>query len=224
MPFPVNIHLGNATIPSHQILEILAYMLGFRYYLYLRKKLKDTISDENRLWIFIAAAGGAFIFSHVIGVLERPDQLYRMSFIYFMTYPLILGMCIGRLGCFLAGLEDGTYGIVSDVPWAIDFGDGTPRHPAQLYEILFLIILWLGLRLFEQKRILKDGAKFKIYLATYCVFRFFVEFIKPAYFFNFGLSVLQITALSGIIYYWKIFIFPHKILFEQPSQHFHQVN
>ena len=39
-----------------------------------------------------------------------------------MVYPLILAMIIGRTGCFLGGLEDGTFGIATTLPWGIDFG------------------------------------------------------------------------------------------------------
>ena len=55
--------------------------------------------------------------------------------------PLAIGMAIGRLGCFFAGLADHTYGNPTSLPWGVDFGDGIPRHPTQLYEIVF-IGLW----------------------------------------------------------------------------------
>jgi phosphatidylglycerol---prolipoprotein diacylglyceryl transferase len=65
------------------------------------------------------------------------------------VYPLILGQSIGRIGCFLTGLDDHTCGIFTSLPWGVNFGDG-PRHPTQLYEILFLLILGLGIYLFER--------------------------------------------------------------------------
>src|SRR5215471_519694 len=36
--------------------------------------------------------------------------------------PLALGIAVGRIGCFLAGLPDYTYGIPTTLPWGIDFG------------------------------------------------------------------------------------------------------
>jgi len=61
-----------------------------------------------------------------------------------------LGVVIGRLGCFFAGLPDGTYGAPTRLPWAVDLGDGVGRHPVQLYEsgsmALFLAIYLLGLQ------------------------------------------------------------------------------
>ena len=51
--------------------------------------------------------------------------------------PLVVGIAIGRIGCFLTGLDDNTHGLPTSLPWAVDFGDGVPRHPAQLYESPF---------------------------------------------------------------------------------------
>ncbi len=49
--------------------------------------------------------------------------------------PILVGLIIGRIGCFIAGLHDDTYGNPTALPWGIDFGDGIPRHPTQLYDI-----------------------------------------------------------------------------------------
>src|SRR4051812_2008111 len=61
-----------------------------------------------------------------------------------------LGAVIGRLGCFFSGLVDDTYGAPTRLPWAVDLGDGIPRHPVQLYEsaamALFLALYLLALR------------------------------------------------------------------------------
>jgi len=129
-----------------------------------------------------------------------------------MVYPLILAMIIGRTGCFLAGLEDGTYGIATNLPWAINFGDGIRRHPTNLYEIVFWIILWVTLKAIERNYQFTDGSKFKIFLSSYLIFRFLVEFIKPDYFFSFGLSVIQLVCIAGILYYYKVFLYPSKLI------------
>ena len=129
-----------------------------------------------------------------------------------MVYPLILAMIIGRIGCFLAGLDDGTYGVPSNLPWAINFGDGIRRHPTNLYEILFWAVLWILLQVTEKKYRFTDGSKFRIFLSSYLVFRFLDEFIKPDYFFSFGLSVIQLVCIAGIVYYYKVFCYPSKLL------------
>lgn len=245
MQFPVNIPIGKSIIPIHFLCETLAYAVGYRYYTYLRKSQADAITDHQRIIIFVGAAIGAFIGSHVLGVFENPDRLVGMNWIYFMgnttiiggllggllgveltkkkigvtvssgdlmVYPIIVSMLIGRTGCFLAGLTDGTYGIASNLPWAINFGDGVRRHPTNLYEMLFWLVLWLALSRLEKRHELANGAKFKLLMVSYLLFRLCVEFIKPAYVFSFGLSVLQLACLAGLAYYYKVLLYPFKSL------------
>ena len=50
--------------------------------------------------------------------------------------PLAVGIAAGRLGCLFSGLPDFTYGTPTALPWAVDIGDGVPRHPVQVYESL----------------------------------------------------------------------------------------
>ncbi|MCD8739434.1 prolipoprotein diacylglyceryl transferase [Mucilaginibacter roseus] len=245
MHFPVDLHIGKLSLPIHFICETLSYFIGYRYYSYLRRHVYDTISDYNRLLIFIGAAAGAFLGSHVVGVFENPEYLKQLSLYNFMAnktiiggllggligvelvkkvigvkassgdlmvYPLIIAMIIGRTGCFFAGLEDGTYGIATTLPWAINFGDGVYRHPTNLYEILFWLILWIAIGAISRRYTLADGAKFKLFMVSYLLFRLFIEFIKPAYFFNIGLSTIQLVCLGGLLYYYKVFIKPVKLI------------
>lgn len=125
-------------------------------------------------------------------------------------FPIILGMMIGRVGCFLAGLEDGTYGLPTHVSWGIDFGDGIPRHPTQLYDLIFLALLWIVLKALEIR--LRPGLKFQLFLAAYLGYRFLVEFLKPTHTIAAGLSVLQIACLLGLIYYLLTWCFPGSFL------------
>ncbi|OUJ72975.1 prolipoprotein diacylglyceryl transferase [Hymenobacter crusticola] len=123
-----------------------------------------------------------------------------------MVYPLLLGMGLGRVGCFLSGLEDGTYGTATTLPWGIDFGDGTRRHPTNLYEILFLLAFGLGLWLLERRRLLPDGWRFRLFLASYLLFRLLVEFIKPTPPLpGLGLTPIQWACVAGLGYYAWLF-------------------
>ncbi|MCU0448834.1 MAG: prolipoprotein diacylglyceryl transferase [Bernardetiaceae bacterium] len=129
-----------------------------------------------------------------------------------MAYPLVLGLAIGRVGCLLGGLKDGTVGVASSLPWAIDFGDGVPRHPTSLYEIIFLLSLGLGLKTLERHFTLTNGARFKLFLASYLVFRFAIEFIKPVVPVAAGLGSIQWACLGGGLYYWRVFWQPRRLL------------
>jgi prolipoprotein diacylglyceryltransferase len=85
-----------------------------------------------------------------IGLRDSTGDLYAI--------PLALGIAIGRIGCFLTGLTDNTYGTPTSLPWAINFGDGIPRHPTQLYEIIFLVALIPVLYLVLDRIVTLSGA------------------------------------------------------------------
>lgn len=119
-----------------------------------------------------------------------------------MVFPLLLGLSIGRLGCLLSGLADGTYGTATALPWGIDFGDGIRRHPTNLYEILFLGALALLLGRLERRRKLPEGRRFQLFLSGYLLFRLLVEFIKPTpALAGLGLTSIQWACVAGLGYY-----------------------
>jgi prolipoprotein diacylglyceryltransferase len=110
-----------------------------------------------------------------------------------------VGLAIGRVGCFLAGLHDDTYGLPTAAPWGLDFGDGMPRHPTQLYEIA--IVLPLGWAL-HRARFAMPGLAFKLFLAAYLLWRLFIEFLKPVPMaWSLGLSGIQWTCLVALAVY-----------------------
>ncbi|HET7931209.1 MAG TPA: prolipoprotein diacylglyceryl transferase family protein [Rhodanobacteraceae bacterium] len=115
--------------------------------------------------------------------------------------PLTVGMCIGRVGCFLAGLPDHTYGTPTSLPWGVDFGDGIPRHPTQLYEIAFLLLQFAVIHA-RRAHFVRAGDKFRAFMVGYLAFRLLVEFIKPVFFsYPPGLSGLQWLCIAGLVYY-----------------------
>jgi prolipoprotein diacylglyceryltransferase len=127
------------------------------------------------------------------------------------VYPMILALIIGRVGCFFMGVYEETYGTVTKLPMGMDLGDGQLRHPVSLYEILFLFLLWIGLKMLQKNFLLEHGALFKIFMIAYMVFRFVLDFIKPHYTFNVGLSTIQLTCIAGLFYYSPYIIKPRKL-------------
>ena len=106
--------------------------------------------------------------------------------------PVAAANAVGRLACFCGGC---CFGLPTDLPWGIDFGDGIPRHPAQLYEFLFhlaaactLIQLW-SRRLFQ-------GQLIKLYILSYLAFRFVTEFVRPEPRVWLDLTIYQWAALA----------------------------
>ena len=119
------------------------------------------------------------------------------------TLPLIVGIFIGRIGCFLSGTKEFTYGHVTSFILGMDLGDGMKRHPLALYELLFLGILFFVLRnLYLQKR-LENGLLFQLFMLSYFGFRFLLEFFKPNVFFLLHLSTIQWLCIICFVYYHK---------------------
>lgn len=113
--------------------------------------------------------------------------------------PLLVGMAIGRIGCFLSGLDDHTHGLPTALPWGVDFGDGVPRHPTQLYEIAVLVALALLLRP-RPGRAWPEGLRFRLFLGTYLAFRLGVDALKPGDPLALGLGAIQWAALAGLLW------------------------
>jgi prolipoprotein diacylglyceryltransferase len=128
------------------------------------------------------------------------------------VFPMILALIIGRLGCFSMGIHEETYGIATKFPWGMNLGDGIRRHPVTLYEIAFLALLWAGLVQVEKRVLFEAGARFKLFMIAYLLFRFFQDFIKPHYTFPIGLSTIQLTSLVGLLYYCRYILHPGYLL------------
>jgi len=109
-----------------------------------------------------------------------------------VALPLSTGLVVARLGCFLNGCCRGEE---TSLAWAVDFGDGVRRHPIQLYETAFHLLTAgaiLGLRLGGALR----GEVLRLYLITYCVYRFATEWIRPEPVSWLGLTVPQIVVAT----------------------------
>jgi prolipoprotein diacylglyceryltransferase len=147
--------------------------------------------------------GGKTIVGGLIGGLIAVEWIKRRLGVVVATgdlfvLPLVLGIAVGRIGCFLSGLVDRTYGVATGLPWGVNFGDGVARHPTQLYEIAFLAGLAILLLVLSGR--LSVGNRFKLFMIGYLAFRLTVDFVKPAVRIG-GLSTIQWAALAVIAYY-----------------------
>ncbi|WP_396602534.1 prolipoprotein diacylglyceryl transferase [Algibacter sp. R77976] len=122
------------------------------------------------------------------------------------TFPIILGIFIGRVGCFLSGINEFTYGYETSSVFGMDLGDGVLRHPTSLYELVFLVVLFFCLKWIKNTKHLKNGELFKWFMILYFAFRFFIEFLKPNVFYVFGLSSIQILCIICLLYYRKTIV------------------
>jgi prolipoprotein diacylglyceryltransferase len=222
------------------VCDLLAYFLGFRLYLVLKRRAPGPqLPWETGTWILAGCLFGALIGAKLLAWSEAPQLYWALRHdpnFWFggktivggllggwagtemakralgvttstgdvCVYPLILGMCIGRVGCFLTGLSDNTCGVRTSLPWGVDYGDGIPRHPAQIYEILFLLAL--GLALWAARSALATpGLRFRWFMTGYLAFRFYIDFFKPHWTLFGGLSGIQWGCLAGLVFCaWSI--------------------
>ncbi|GIP23892.1 MULTISPECIES: prolipoprotein diacylglyceryl transferase [Paenibacillus] len=239
MQFPVYIHIGKLVIHPHFLFETLAYFLGFRVYLWTRRKTEVPV--KNMFWVIVGAAIGAALGSKLLFWFENPELLKSIGSHWTelmagktivggllggligvelakkmvgitrstgddFVFPLLFAIGIGRIGCFLTGLDDHTHGIPTNWITGFDYGDGIPRHPTQLYEIGFFLVFGIVLFVIKRRRAargwpLADGAMYQAFMFGYLAFRFCVDFIKPTPHPYLGMNNIQIACLLGMLYF-----------------------
>ncbi|HWB47955.1 MAG TPA: prolipoprotein diacylglyceryl transferase family protein [Stellaceae bacterium] len=137
------------------------------------------------LWLTGIAGVGRSIEGAIAGGIVGIEALKHVAGIRGSTglrfvAPLAAAIAVGRIGCFLAGLDDMTYGTPTALPWAVDFGDGVPRHPVQLYESAAMAV-FLTVFLFRlgqgDAAVRRTG--FYLFVGVYAAQRFAWEFLKP---------------------------------------------
>jgi phosphatidylglycerol:prolipoprotein diacylglycerol transferase len=93
--------------------------------------------------------------------------------------PLAVGLCFGRIGCFLTGCCAGrpTTGHEWWTRLAIPGHDGVLRFPAQVTEVLFHAIAFVVLLALARRGHFRYR-RFAAYVAVYALFRFFIETVR----------------------------------------------
>ncbi len=90
-----------------------------------------------------------------------------------------LGGCFIRLGNLM---NSEMIGIPTNVPWAFIFKneDNLPRHPAQLYEAISYLVIFLVIFYFYKinRYKLQNGFFFGLSISLIFIARFFIEFVK----------------------------------------------
>lgn len=136
----------------------------------------------------------------LLGIVVATGDLFAL--------PICVGGAIGRIGCFLAGLPDGTHGNPTALPWGYDFGDAIPRHPTQLYESAFFLIL-AGALVLTRTRAWASGTRFRIVMISYLSLRLLLDFIKPIPALWLGMSAIQWACATCLIGFGSAFALIH---------------
>lgn len=95
---------------------------------------------------------------------------------------LALGHALGRMGCFLGGCcfggrWDGPLAVIFTNPLSPASHPPVPRHPTQLYEAGFLLLVSIATLVFF-RRVRSDGIIGFSYLLAYAIFRFGIEIVR----------------------------------------------
>lgn len=185
--------------------------------LYLLEDPKKTLENWNNLIYLIEGktiVGG--LLGGLIGVETAKKCIgWTRSTGDDFVLPLAVGMMIGRIGCFLTGLDDHTHGVATTWMTGVDFGDGIKRHPTQAYEIFFLGVTASVFLQLKKKKIGWEGWLFQLFMLSYLGFRLIIDFIKPTPHPYWILNNIQVACLAGIMYYiWLI----HKKQTEKRSE------
>lgn len=202
--FPERIaHLARQTNPSYFICMALGGVIGA----WLMGSLNTLGSAHPTLSHSIAGAlAGAIIAVELWKWRHHATETTGAAFVL----PITLGIVVGRWGCLFAGLADGTYGVPTTLPWAVNLGDGIGRHPVQIYESLSMLLFAL-----IYLHALKRGWQwpweygFQVMIIVYAVQRFIWEFFKPYPHLLWGLNLFHFLAL-GMIFYGVIWIGRHR--------------
>lgn len=225
---PVLFHIGSFGVPSYEFFVTLALVVGILVYLWEARNKRTmnentffiavaaiiggTIGAKIPLWIYyfpkiiatfpdptyilvgrtitgglIGGYLGVVLVKRKLGITERRGNLFAPA--------IALGVAIGRIGCFLRGC---CYGVDTSLPWGVDFGDGIPRHPTQLYEAGFMLLLF-GYLQYAKRKGPEPGQLFVLLIKAYFSYRFLSEFIRvhPSYW---GLTFFQWLSLAVLIW------------------------
>lgn len=121
--------------------------------------------------------GGILSFITLVYIFLKIERKHIMKLLNIIIPGIILAHAIGRIGCFSVG---SCYGKATSSIFGVYFPKGTnpyydgiswPIHPTQLYEAIFLFILFFVITKTPK---IKDN-KFILYLISYGIFRFIIE-------------------------------------------------
>ncbi|MFC2002939.1 prolipoprotein diacylglyceryl transferase [Chloroflexota bacterium] len=111
---------------------------------------------------------------------------------------VILAQVLGRVGCTINGC---CYGDASDLFCGVIYSHpesyaplGIAVHPTQIYEIIYLLIVFAVLLIFRG-RLKSDGSLFLIYLSLYSLWRVGIGFLREGTPFFFGLHQAQVIGI-----------------------------
>jgi phosphatidylglycerol---prolipoprotein diacylglyceryl transferase len=169
---------------------------------------------ENPAQVFYFWQGGYVFFGGLIGAITsglfviRKDKLNWHKWLDLFAPLVASGYAIGRLSCLAAGC---CYGKRTDVPWCITFPHGVEApaavclHPTQVYASLWEASVLSLLLFLENKKRLKPGQLFFMWLALHAVGRIWQEYFRADYRGPVFLGVTVSTAIASVLFLFALY-------------------
>lgn len=195
----LELHFSNIVMIS-----FLAALVGGRILYCLELENTMTVGDFFAIW-----EGGFSVLGSIIGVcFVLPFYLVKNNIPPLPFFDLIalhapLLQSLSRFGCFFAGC---CYGKETNVSWGVTYSDAESLaplhknlHPAQLYSVLALLIIFVVQYFVLQKIFRKSGQMAGFYLMAIGAERFLVEYFRgdATYYENFTeFSVTQSISVA----------------------------
>ncbi len=196
------------------VASLVAAILGGRI-LYSLINFELFSSDPKRIFYFWE--GGFAYFGSLFAVLLVGTYLvrkWRWSFFQiadFGSLAVLVAIVVGKIGSFLSGND---FGSLTKLPWGVNFVflEGS-RHPTQIYEALFNLLLLIILYRFYKNNIsqlgqLRSGAVFLYFLTFNNFGRFILEsfrgdssYIGPVRFATVVSLIVASLALLALYFY-----------------------
>ncbi len=189
------------------LLVLVASVLGSRLFHVLFEEF-DYYAEHPAKIFAVWEGGYTFYGAALMGLLFMflYARRHRLDYAYYgdIAGPsTMLGLAIGRMGCFFAGC---CWGRPTKAPWGVVFNDpdsfctvkGIPIHPTQIYEaagalLRYFYLLWLFRRRQYVGQILVHT------MIGYGILRFIIEFFRGddyrGYIFNGMISYSQLVSL-----------------------------
>lgn len=165
---------------------LVGILLGARLFdIFFYESVGSFLRDP--LFIFRLWEGGLSSHGAVVGLIIAV-LLFQRGHKYFPTLHLLdlLSIVTGvAAGCIRVGnfFNQEILGKASDLPWAVKFGhpvDGSfpvPRHPVQLYEAVFYLVMF-GMMWWLKEKKWAAGRLCGLFLVGVFAFRFLIEYCK----------------------------------------------
>jgi phosphatidylglycerol:prolipoprotein diacylglycerol transferase len=183
----VSLEARRQALPRDKIINlclglIIFGILGARL-LYIFQNLKFYLDYPAQVLMLhkggLSFYGGFLLALIFAAVFFKREHLPALKTVDLLCPYLALAQGLGRLGCLLNGC---CYGKPTDSIFALCFpGESIGRYPVQVYSSLYLLLIFVLLRVRQAKR--KEsrgfpGQFFILYCLLYSAYRFFIEYLR----------------------------------------------